>query len=272
MMLAGDVHTRIGGAKGTGHQVAECPTDSQKPECYASHTNVHVTKSASNVYMENNWFWVSSSPYFPQSFQKPDHLTPLQTADHDLDDPSSTRVSIYTGRGLLVEGSNVWLYSSGVEHHAIYQYQFAGAKDVFAGYIQTETPYWQPTPDARTQPFPRNEALRDPDYNSFCPEGICDALGLRILDSENLLFYGIGLYSFFKSYDVSCSSDSIAAGRRDCQNRIASIEGNTSNVQAYSFNQVGALQMLTVDGVDKASWEENLSVYSNTIGYLTYRT
>lgn len=47
-----DVHTRIGGAKGTGHQVAQCPTGSVKPECFAAHTNVHVTSSAEGAYFE----------------------------------------------------------------------------------------------------------------------------------------------------------------------------------------------------------------------------
>jgi len=196
----------------------------------------------------------------------------LQTADHDLDDWNSTRVSVYTGRGLLVEGSNVWLYGNGVEHHALYQYQFSGAKDIFAGYIQTETPYWQPSPDAISQPYPLNSAISDPVYSTFCPAGqICDALGLRILNSQNIHLYGVGLYSFFKNYDLTCSSDSAPGGKRDCQNRIASIEGSSSGITAYSFNQVGALQMLTVDGQDKASWQDNLSVYSNTIGLLTYK-
>jgi glucan 1,3-beta-glucosidase len=97
-----DVHTRIGGAKGTNLQVAQCPKFSVKPECMAAHTNVHVTKSASGAYFENNWFW---------------------TADHDLDDRTSTQISIFTGRGLHVEASTVWLWANGVEHHAIYQYQ-----------------------------------------------------------------------------------------------------------------------------------------------------
>lgn len=53
-----DVHTRLGGVKGSNLQVGNCPIYSTKPECMAAHTNVHVTKSASGVYMENNWFWV----------------------------------------------------------------------------------------------------------------------------------------------------------------------------------------------------------------------
>ena len=56
-----DVHTRIGGAKGTNLQVAQCPIYTTKSECMAAYINVHVTKSASGAYFENNWFWVSPS-------------------------------------------------------------------------------------------------------------------------------------------------------------------------------------------------------------------
>jgi hypothetical protein len=31
----------------------------------AAHTNVHITKSASGAYFENNWFWVSLPPPHP---------------------------------------------------------------------------------------------------------------------------------------------------------------------------------------------------------------
>lgn len=58
-----DVHTRIGGAKGTNQQIAQCPVYTTKPECMAAHTNVHVTKSASGAYFENNWFWVSQANF-----------------------------------------------------------------------------------------------------------------------------------------------------------------------------------------------------------------
>ncbi|KAL5453474.1 hypothetical protein PMIN07_007934 [Paraphaeosphaeria minitans] len=242
-----DVHTRIGGAKGTNLQVAQCPVGSVNDACMAAHTNVHITKSANNVYMENNWFW---------------------TADHDLDDSVSTQISIFVGRGLLVEGTNIWLYGNGAEHQSLYQYQFANAKDVFAGFIQSETPYYMPTPDAKSQPYPVNSALNDPDYNTICPSGQrCDALGLRVLNSSNVLLYGGGFYSFFISNNNSCSKNTNSV--RDCQNRMVSIEGS-STVRAYSLNEVGALQMLTVDGVDKADWTPNLSGYANTIGYFSY--
>ncbi|KAH7088292.1 exo-beta 1,3 glucanase-like protein [Paraphoma chrysanthemicola] len=243
-----DVHTRIGGAKGTQHQIAQCPVGSINPGCMAAHTNVHVTKTGNGAYFENNWFW---------------------TADHDLDDWNSTRTAIFTGRGLHVEASNVFLWASGVEHHALYQYQFNNAQNIFAGYIQTETPYYMPTPDAKTQPYGRSDAFSDPDYAAACPAGICDAYGLRVLNSKNVMIYAGGLYSFFKNYDVSCSDPNAAGGRRDCQNQIFSIEGDSS-VQWYGLNQVGALQMITINRQDKALWSDNLAAYPNTIGYFTY--
>jgi glucan 1,3-beta-glucosidase len=168
-----------------------------------------------------------------------------------------------------VEGTDTFLWASGVEHHALYQYQFNGAQNIFAG-IQTETPYYMPNPDARSQPFQRSDVYSDPDYTKACPPGaICDAFGLRVLNSRNVMIYGGGLYSFFKNYDVSCSSPDAANGYRNCQNQIFSIEGGSS-VQWFALSQVGAEQMITIDGKDKAKWSDNLSVYSNTIGYFTY--
>ncbi|CAI9636279.1 glycoside hydrolase family 55 protein [Alternaria burnsii] len=240
-----DVHTRIGGSKGTNLQVAQCPATvgSVNQQCMAAHTNVHVTKGANGAYFENNWFW---------------------TADHDLDDARSTQISIFTGRGLHIEAQNVWLWANGVEHHALYQYQFNDASNIFAGFIQTETPYYMPTPDASNQPYGRSDAFSDPVY----PSG-ASAYGLRVLRSKNVLIYGGGLYSFFRNYNVGCSSADAPNGFRNCQSRVFSIEG-ASSVQAFALSEVGSEFMVTVDGVDKAKWSDNLSVYSNTIGWLGY--
>ena len=153
-----------------------------------------------------------------------------------------------------------------------------------------------PSPDAKSQPYGRSDAYNDPDYASACPDGICDSYGLRILNSKNIMIYAAGLYvyfqqsvvtqmhslvpwysvltaarySFFKNYDVSCSSPDAPNGRRDCQNQIFSIEGDSST-QVFGLSEIGALQMLTIDRQDKASWSDNLGVYSNTIGYINYR-
>lgn len=84
-----DVHTRIGGFTGSLQQVAQCPTTAGiSAACEVAYMSMHITKSASNVYLENVWLW---------------------TADHDLDSADNTRISVYSGRGLLAEGKNIWL-------------------------------------------------------------------------------------------------------------------------------------------------------------------
>lgn len=71
----------------------------------------------------------------------------LWNADHQLDDdPNETQLDIFSGRGILVEGTNIWLVGTGSEHHVLYQYRLDGASNVYMGLIQTETPYFQPSP------------------------------------------------------------------------------------------------------------------------------
>ena len=55
-----DVHTRIGGFAGSKLQVDDClktPKEANyvNPKCIAAYMSMHVTKSACNLYMENNW-------------------------------------------------------------------------------------------------------------------------------------------------------------------------------------------------------------------------
>ncbi len=146
----------------------------------------------------------------------------------------------------------------------MYQYQFNKASDVFAGFIQTETPYYMPTPDGLTQPYGRQAAYNDPVYTAGQR-----AWGLRAVDSTNILIYGGGLYSFFINDNVSCSSPDAPNGRRICQNQVLSIEGSTT-LQAFALSEVASEQMLTINGKDYALWSDNLSVYPNTIGYIKY--
>ena len=150
--------------------------------CVGAFMSMHITPSASNLYIENVWLW---------------------TADHDLDS-TFTNISIYSGRGLLVESrrGNIWLVGTSVEHHALYQYQFVNTHNVFAGQMQTETAYWQPHPDI-SSPFQAVDRLHDPTVREVCKgKGNCDGLGIRLLDSRDLNLYGVGLYSFFDDYDL----------------------------------------------------------------------
>jgi glucan 1,3-beta-glucosidase len=65
--------------------------------------------------------------------------------------------------------------------------------------MQTETPYYQPNPPAPA-PFTVVSSLNDPDFATSCAgqsTGCDEAWGLRILDSQDILIYAAGFYSFF---------------------------------------------------------------------------
>lgn len=260
-----DVHTRIGGFAGSQLQAADCPiTPDQKyfvnPACISAYMSMHITPSARNLYLENNWFWV---------------------ADHDLDDFNNTRVSIFAARGLLVRGTRIWLVGTAVEHHTLYQYQLVDASDVWMGQIQTETPYYQPNPPA-PYPFTKaDKALRDPDFVSDCrnpnaPDNStlslfghfpCEmAWGLRILSSKNVVVFGAGLYSFFNNYDTNCST--VEKGE-SCQSRIFWVEpGEDSDgcgVEMYNLDTIGSVSMITHDGEDMATWDQNRATFASTL-------
>ncbi|KAL1841729.1 hypothetical protein VTJ49DRAFT_6643 [Mycothermus thermophilus] len=258
-----DVHIRIGGFTGSNLQLAQClkpPSQPSyvNPSCIAAHTGMHITPTARNVYMENNWIWV---------------------ADHDIDDYDATQISVFAARGLLIEGaSRVWLVGSSVEHFAMYQYQLVNATDVWMGQIQTETPYYQPNPVAPVPFTKRNEALRDPDFEADCkdaPELPGDppcamAWGLRVLGSKNVVVFGAGLYSFFNNYSTTCST--VEAGE-NCQARILSIESGpvgddgTGNgtVEIYNLNTIGSVSMITQDKTDMAIWNETRAEFASTL-------
>ncbi|KAJ5662530.1 Pectin lyase fold/virulence factor [Penicillium maclennaniae] len=224
-----DVHTRIGGFTGSEQQVAQCPTSSAvSAACEVAYMSMHITSTASDVYLENVWLW---------------------TADHDLDSAQNTQISVYSGRGLLVEGKNIWLYGTAVEHHQLYQYQFSGASNVVAGFIQTETPYYQPSPNAANGPYPTNPTLNDPDY-STCLSGNCDALGLRVLNSNDIVHHVLDF-----PYPENCQSE------------IFSVEGTTSNLVVYTLSTVGVTNMIVKDGSPLAVVSDNLATYAATIAY-----
>jgi hypothetical protein len=266
-----DVHVRVGGFAGSQLQVGECPItpDQQNhvnPSCVAGYMGMHITPSARNLYMENNWIWV---------------------ADHDIDDWNQTRINVFVARGMLVQGNRIWLVGSSVEHCTLYQYQLLDASDVWMGQIQTESPYYQPNPQA---PYPfteSNAAIHDPDFAADCKvEGANKALselkgapcemawGLRILDSENVVVFGAGLYSFFNNYDTSCST--VKSGE-NCQARIfwvgldkgarngSDADAGTLTVEVYNLNTIGSVSMITQGLFDMATWDQNRATFASTL-------
>ena len=130
-----DVHARIGGFTGSKQTLAECPTtpnrtitttanstisanftNSANNPCIAAYLTFHITPSASGLYMENDWIW---------------------TADHDIEVPDLDQITLYTGRGLLVDSEIgvLWFVGTAVEHNVKYEYQFVNTKDIFAGQV-----------------------------------------------------------------------------------------------------------------------------------------
>lgn len=149
---------------------------------------------------------------------------------------------------------DIWLYGTAVEHHVLYQYQFYATRNVAMGQVQTETAYYQPNPDALI-PFPADAAFHDP----IMATGQ-SGWGLRVVDSSDLLIYGVGLYSFFSNNNVTCSNQ---GNGEACQARIFSVEN--SQVSVYNLNTVGTTNMITVDGVDIAKYSDNLDGFVDSI-------
>lgn len=249
-----DVHTRISGFTGSNQGIADCPTTPNtqtssasqvNPQCITAFMSIHITPSASGLLLENNWFW---------------------TSDHDIDTTAAqNQITVYTGRGMLVDTAlgGIWLYGTAVEHHALYQYQFANARGIVMGQIQTETPYWQPNPNA-TIPFPAVAALSDPVFpqTAYTTNGTlqvpnADAWGARFLRSTEIFVYGVGLYSFFDNYSTACNAHAM------CQSRI--MEVSESIVYVYDLHTVGTINMITLDGKDIAPFNENSAGFTSNV-------
>ncbi|KEZ39345.1 Glucan 1,3-beta-glucosidase [Scedosporium apiospermum] len=283
-----DVHVRIGGFAGTDLQLSQCPTTPTESnvvneECIAAYISLHVTKSAGGLYNENCWVWV---------------------ADHDLEDPNYTQITIFAGRGILVEAEKgrIFISGSGSEHHVLYQYQFVNTRDIYLAQIQSETPYYQPNPPASV-PFPPVSSLQDPDFAKSCagvPAGVpCEmAWGLRVIGSKDLVIFGAGLYSFFNNYSTDCCQPTSGT---ECQQRIFEVVGSksirkrgscghghgghghngthpspghngthpspggTTRLNTYNLNTIGTVRMITRYGEDIAFASNNTAGFVDTI-------
>ncbi|KAF5855169.1 hypothetical protein ETB97_009769 [Aspergillus alliaceus] len=230
-----DSHFRVGGANGTHLGLEECPIGAGvDKKCMAAHLLMHITKSASG-YFENVWAWV---------------------ADHDLDSPLNaeayesdagiplnvlTDISVYVGRGILIESQGpTWLYGTSSEHAQMYQYQLVNAANVYMGHMQTETPYYQPSPNALS-PYTPGAFLGDPTYID-CVDNLCKgAWALRIINSDDVFIYSAGFYSFFQNYDEGCIDN------ENCQQSL--IETNFANgLYMYNIFTKGNVEIVSPRG------------------------
>ncbi|KZT11301.1 glycoside hydrolase family 55 protein [Laetiporus sulphureus 93-53] len=227
-----DTYFRLGGAAGTDLQTAECPYGSDSDSCFAAFLALHLT-AESNAYLEGTWVWL---------------------ADHDLDISAQTQLTIFSGRGILSESAGpVWMIGTAAEHHTLYQYSLNGASDHYMGMIQTETPYYQPSP-AVPSPFSVESTYNDPSF----PSSQTSAWALYVQDSTDIIVFGAGHYSFFENYAQTCL-DSM-----DCQSQIANVD-SSSTLYLYSLSTVGSSYMWSVSEAGVVPESDNVDGYQSTV-------
>lgn len=222
-----DSHFRVGGAVGSDLQLSDCPklTGAVNPKCKAASMLLRLT-SKSSGYFENVWAWV---------------------ADHDLDQPPTvdSQIDIYSARGILIESQGpTWLYGTASEHNILYQYQLSGAKNIYLGHMQTESPYFQPSPAAAPEPFiPTGIFPQDPTFADCSTASCKKSWALRILKSTNIFIYSAGLYSFFgENYDQGC------VAQENCQKRVVQASSDTQRLWLYNLFTKGAEEIISPAG------------------------
>ncbi|KAF7984997.1 hypothetical protein HWV62_9976 [Athelia sp. TMB] len=226
-----DSHFRLGGADGTNLQTAQCTNGTTSASCQAAFLSLHLT-AKSSAYLEGTWVW---------------------TADHDLDGNGFQPLSIFSGRGILSESAGpVWMIGTAAEHHAMYQYSLVGAKDHYMGLIQTETPYYQPSP-AAPAPFSTDSAYNDPTFSS----SQTSAWGLYVKSSSDIFVFGAGHYSFYQDYNQACLNTT------NCQAEIISIDA-ASSVNLFSVSTVATTNSLSVGGSPVIKALDNVDGFQST--------
>ncbi|KID82778.1 LysM domain-containing protein [Metarhizium guizhouense ARSEF 977] len=220
-----DAHFRVGGAYGSKLTLADCPKVTSIPSaCVAASMLFHVTPKA-NGYFENN-----------------------------------TMVTVGVARGFLIESKDgpTWLYGTASEHSMLYQYNFYNTGNLFAGMIQTESPYFQYT-DATSSPGPFKDSLgvfsNDPDFSETCNGSKlqCD-FSWAAMSSQvsNVTIAGAGLYSWFDAYDQSVCVDA-----QNCQQRLIFDQGGNGELWVFNLVTIGSVEMISDDSGAIETAKEN---------------
>jgi hypothetical protein len=194
--------------------------------CMAAFMMMHLTKSSS-AYIENFWGW---------------------TADHNLDGGSGYTI-ISTGRGILVEATKgTWLTGTGSEHNWLYNYNFRSAQNVYAGMLQSESPYMQGSGATKLAPAPWTAvgSIGDPDF-SWCGggDGKCrTSLATNVDGGKDVFLYNSAAWAFFNgqwtgNYGTQCSGS--------CQTNMMRVTGSPENLVWYSVGTRKA-DVMILDG------------------------
>ncbi|OAX79997.1 hypothetical protein ACJ72_05678, partial [Emergomyces africanus] len=239
-----DSHIRVGGAAGTDLDLDTCPKFEYSDACICASLLFHVTPQASG-YFENIWIWLADHDNDMSVYDSPDKL--------------SNQISLYAARGTLIESEGPsWFYGTGSEHTVMYQYQLYGAKDIYLGHIQTETPYYQPVPVAPYPFLTGKNFPGDPSYKQCKNNAACEsAWGLRIINSKGVTLHGSGLYSFFQEYYQDC------VPTHNCQECLLEVRGS-KDVVLFNIFTVGTEKIGT--GINNGAIFQN---DSNQSGFTT---
>ncbi|KAJ5499508.1 Pectin lyase fold/virulence factor [Penicillium expansum] len=235
-MVGGTADTSISGA---------CTSQDPK-DCMATFMVMHLTKSSS-AYIENFWGW---------------------TADHNLDSESLLTI-VSTGRGILVESTKgTWLTGTGSEHHWLYNYNFHNAENIFAGLLQTETPYMQGQGEYQAAPAPWTAVAKygDPDF-SWCSaedQKCRTALATNVDGGSNIALYNSAAWAFFDGYWNGLYNEPCNG---KCQTNMMRVTNDPQNLVWYSIS-TRMTDVMVLDGKSnpresdhKGGWEAIIQVY-----------
>lgn len=128
-----------------------------------------------------------------------------------------------------------------------YQYNFHNAANIFAGMLQTESPYFQPTPPPPA-PFGAVVGNLPGDPTFVCGHGNgaltgCGASWSTIITgSKDIFVAAAGVYSWFSTYTQTCID------KQQCQDALVRLDNNGANVRIQNLVTIGATYMAVMDG------------------------
>ncbi|KAE8383081.1 pectate lyase superfamily protein-domain-containing protein [Aspergillus bertholletiae] len=238
----------VGGTAETA--IANSCTNQDTSQCMAAFMILHLTQTSS-AYIENFWGW---------------------TADHNLDGGPITIIS--TGRGMLVEATQgTWLTGTGSEHNWLYNYNFHKAQNIYAGLLQSESPYMQGDRATQTAPAPWTAEPRfgDPTF-SWCgkEEQKCrTSLATNVDGGSDILLYNSAAWAFFNgpwdgTYSHQCNGS--------CQTNMMRVTNSPRNLVWYSISTRKADVMVLDDHSNPTEynhaggWEAIIQAYRQFAG------
>ena len=234
----------IGGTADTS--IATACTSQDPKNCMAAFMVLHLTESSS-AYIENFWGW---------------------TADHNLDSESLLTI-ISTGRGILVEATKgTWLTGTGSEHHWLYNYNFHNAQNVFAGLLQTETPYMQGQGEYQSAPEPWSAVAKygDPDF-SWCAaddQKCRTSIATNVDGGSDIALYNSAAWAFFDGYWNGLYNEPCNG---NCQSNMMRVTNHPDNLVWYSIS-TRMTDVMVLDGKSnpresshQGGWEAIIQVY-----------